>query len=503
MNILALDIGTTSMRGILFDDCGSVLHTHTVPTPLLFEGDGGAIEQRPQAYTDGTLAICRAIAATEKVDALSITAFRSAPTLVTRQGDALCNFIMWQDTRNSDICNRLRHADDDVRQTCGASVNTVFTGAKLTWLKENRPELYARAYKAMVVPDYVVRFMTGVFATDRTYGSRTLLMNLHTLQWDARMCALFGIDMEKLCPLRDQGSVIGRIHRPFSQMTGIAEGTPVISAGGDQQCGALGLGVMDNTTIEVNSGTGSFVISLTDKPYLDSPSILCNAAAIPGMYTLEMNIISSASAVNWLMQSFFPECWGEEPDFDAFNRMAGESPPGANGLYAVPHFQGCGSRDWNPQAKAGFWGFTLSSQRSDLARALYEGIAAEIAKSIDMLPETCRGAASIAVAGGLSKSNLYNQILCDMTGRTLKRCLNTQATAMGAFLSAAVTLGLYRDYRDALSAVSPEVNCSVFLPNAENTRFYQGYKRMTEQLYQAARPPREQQHTKRGERNDK
>ncbi|MEA4896771.1 FGGY-family carbohydrate kinase [Bacillota bacterium Meth-B3] len=488
MNILALDIGTTSMRGILFGPAGEVLETVGESTPLLIDKEKNTIEQRPEVYTDGTLAIVKAIAARRKVDAISVTAFRSAPTLVDRTGNALRNFIMWQDTRNREICQRLRYANADVYRTCGASINTVFTASKLTWLKENEPETYARAYKAMVVPDYVMHFMTGVFATDPTYGSRTLLMDIRTLRWDEGLCALFGVDPEKLCEIRKQSAVHGRVNREFARLTGVAEGTPVVSAGGDQQCGALGLGVLDGGTIEVNSGTGSFVISLADRLYLQNPSVIYNVAVVPGMYIQEMNVIASASALNWLIREFFPEYWGDPPDFAAVDCIAAQTPPGANGLFAMPHFQGCGSRNWNPEARAGFWGLSLSSRRDDLIRALYEGIAAEIAKSIDVLPGPCREAGTIAVAGGLSKSDIYNQILCDMTGRTLVRGRNAQATAVGAFVSAAVALGHYRDYGDALAVVRPGEGGRVFQPDPERTRFYQAYKATTEKLFLAAKP---------------
>ena len=486
MNILVLDIGTTSMRGVLFDPKGQIKDVVSVSTPLLIDKRENHIEQDPHVYLESTAKICRALSEKYAIDAVSVTAFRSAPTMVERDGRALTNFIMWQDTRNSGICARLHDANAEIYRRCGASVNTVFTGTKLTWLRENRPNVYDGAYKAMIVPDYVIHFMTGEFVTDRTYGSRTLLMDIRSLEWDAEMCRMLNVDMEKLCPLCDQGSVAGHVNAAFAEISGLRAGIPVISAGGDQQCGALGLGIMDSSTIEVNSGTGSFVISLMEEPCLDNPNVICNVAAIPGKYTQEMNIIASAASLNWLIREIFPEYWDEKPNFAAINRIAAQTPPGANGLISVPHFQGCGSRSWNPEARAGFWGFSLGTRREDLIRALYEGIACEISKSIDVLPEVCRRANTIAVAGGMSGSDVYNQILCDFTGRRLTRSENIQATAVGAYVSAAVCSGLYSDYADALAAARSGDTRKVFKPNAENIRLYRSIQSRSESLYRTA-----------------
>jgi len=486
MNILALDVGTTSMRGILYNELGCILTTESLLTPLISDCATNTIEQDPAVYTGGAARICKAIAQQYDVDAISVTAFRSAPTLVDREGKALCNFIMWQDTRNSEICQRLKPYDAQVYSTCGASVNTVFTATKITWLKENCPQLYGRAYKAMIVPDYIIHSMTGAFSTDHTYGSRTLLMDIHSLEWSDEMCRLFNVDRNVLCDLIPQGSISGKVNGEFSALTGIRTGVPVISAGGDQQCGALGLGVMDSSTIEVNSGTGSFVISLTDEPVLTNSAVICNVAAVPGKYTQEMNIISSASALNWLIREVFPEHWTDHPDFDAVNKKAAASPPGSNGVWCVPHFQGCGSRCWNPSARAVFGGLSLSSHREDLIRALYEGIASEISKSIDTLPEQCRNASEIAVAGGLSNSDIYLRILCDMTGRRLVRGHDMQATALGTFISAAVACGCYSDFQTALTAVRENEQFDTLLPDQFAVKFYNEYKSKTEKMYKAA-----------------
>ena len=479
--ILAIDVGTTSMRGILFDSNGSTLATKSVHTNQIL--DGSHIEQSPAVLRGGLLEICAGIRREHAIDAISITAFRSAVTLVDRQGVPLRNFIMWQDTRNHEICERLRCHDAAVYQKSGAKVNTVFSAAKLLWLKENEPDVYSKAYKAMVVPDYLIHIMTGAFVTDRSYGSRSHLMNIESLEWDDSLLSIFSLDRRLLCDLADQGTVVGNVRQSFCELTGIEVGTPVISAGGDQQCGALGLGVLETGTLAVNNGTGSFVLSLADSPNLSNPSMICNVSAIKGKYIQESNVLASASALNWLIEEFFPELWGDTPDFQSFDEIAGQAARGSNGLFCIPHFQGCGTRDWNPNARAAFWGVSLGTSKADMARALYEGIAAEIAKSIDVLPLPSRRSARVFAAGGLSKSRIFNQILADMLDREVYVYADPQATAIGAFMSAAVALGLYGDFEAALSAVRGKDHGSLFAPNPSNSSFYADYKEKTERIY--------------------
>lgn len=486
MNILALDVGTTSMRGILFDSDGRQLAQACVTTPLE-QTECGYIEQFPSRLEQAAINICREISAQYQVDAVSLTAYRSAVCLVDRSGEPLCNFIMWQDTRNNQLCSRFVEDSELLFQKSGARINTVFTATRLLWLKENRNDLYKRAYKAVIVPDFLIKRMTGEFVTDKTYGSRTHLMNIRTLEWDRELCALFGIDPDKLCRLIDQGTQAGRITRSFSMASGLPEGIPVISAGGDQQCAALGLGVLDTDSLEINCGTGSFIIGLADRLELEGSTAIWNVSALRGRYIVESNILSSASALNWTLREFYPELWGECPDFAAADRIVQEVPPGANGVVCLAHFQGCGTRDWNAASKAAFWGLSLCSSKADILRALYEGICAEIAKSIDALPFSCRRAQQVQVAGGLSRSGIFNQILCDMLERRVVRYKDPQATAIGAFVSASTACGLYSDARNALHAARREDPLRICNPDPAIGEVYREVKGRSERIYRLAR----------------
>lgn len=205
------------------------------------------------------------------------------------------------------------------------------------------------------------------------------------------------------------------------------------------------MGVIHPGETEVNAGTGAFVLSLSDAPDTEKPSVICNAAAIPGKFIREMNVLTSAASLNWLIDEFFPEFQGDPPDFEALNRIAAETPPGANGLFTLPLFQGCGSRDWNPSARAMFYGFSLQSKRTDMIRALYEGIGTEISSNIKELKPGTEPSEHITLSGGLSRSDIFLQILSDITGSEIRRPEDIQSTALGACISAAAAMGAFNN----------------------------------------------------------
>ena len=484
MYILSSDIGTTSMRGILYDQNGREIDHASRLTPLLFIGE--FIEQDPLSLREKLIEIVAEIAARNTIDAISLTAYRSSPVLVDREGNPLTNFIMWQDTRNRDICERLEPMNAKVYRKTGAKVNAVFMASKLTWFKENMRKVYDKAYKVLVVPSYLINVMTGSFSADRTYGSRTGIMDIHSLEYDSEMLKLYDLDFKKLPQLIDVGSIAGYTSEAFASAAGIRPGLPVITSGGDQQNSALGMGELDDSSLVINCGTGSFIISLVDQPFLENETMICNVSAVPGKYILESNVLASAAALNWMIRELFPELWnGGEPDFDSFNRIVLQSAPGANGVRIVPLFQGCGSRDWNLNARAEFTHISLGNTRVDLARAMLEGIAAEIAKSVRSLPRKCQEASRIYIGGGLTKSELFDQILCDMLGKKLVRYDDSQATAIGSWISAAVTLGMYPDYKTAFEMAREGSRMRVYEPDAGLHSFYRKVIDDTEAVYEA------------------
>lgn len=483
--ILAVDVGTSNMRGILFDLDGNMIFKTSVGSIPIYESDCCVI-QKAGVYLDHLAEVagkCGEAAAERGISVIGITttALRSCVLAVDQSGEPLSEVIMWQDKRAASVCEELRGSERQIYEHTGVRLYPVFSGVKAAWIKRQMPDIYGKAALIVTVADYLHYKMTGVWATDYTYGSRTGLMNIRSLEWDDQMLDLFGIDREKLCPLIPQGTVLGRLTPSFAAACGLAEGTPVVTAGGDQQCGALGAGVMESGSVQVTTGTGAYLIACFGEPVLDSDMrFLCNVSAVQGQYIVEASMLSSAILYEWFFREFYDE---KEEGIQKVNREAWQSPVGSKGIIVLPYFQGRGSPDWNSRATGSFLNVTLQNTRGDFARSLLEGIALETAENLSVIEEYTGPASKVCLSGGLTKSGLFNQIQADACGRTLLLGQDPEATAKGAFLSAAMALGLVKGPEEARKLLAAGEES--YKPVQENTRIYREIMQKRKRLYQA------------------
>lgn len=442
MNILVIDVGTSSMRGILYRENGEKVFAKQVHYQPLHKEDG-TVEQDPKDFEDALVVIMRAFSSRmdffkASVDAISITAQRSSVIPVVSAGVPLSNAIMWQDTRNLKICQELEKYNDRIQELCGSRINCVFSGSRMRWIKSERPDIYNAAYKLVNIPEYLIHLMTGEFVTDYTYGSRSNLMNIRTCSWDEELLELFQIEKKYLCRLQAPGEICGYVQKRFSETTGIPEGIPVISAGGDQQCAAVGYGAFKEGVVSIVTGTGAFLTTTCDKlPENLSSDVVCNSAAVKGKYMLEANVLSCCSAFDWFCRTFYD--W-PETDYGRVNadleKLYGKKISGI----VLPYFQGRGTPDWNAAARATFHNLSLGTTRAELLKAILEGIFFEINDNIHHFRKYVKVEAA-GISGGLSKSEIMNQMQADIYGVSLTRLSDVESAADGAFMIAMENLG--------------------------------------------------------------
>lgn len=474
--ILAVDIGSTNMKAVLHDSKGRVMHTCSRGT-------------RPDYLTDKQVELDAGILRSQLISllqesyrhiaeqgfellAISVTSQRSSVVPVDRKGNPLTPIIMWHDKRSTALCDELQKHDDRVFALSGMTISPVYSAVKMLWIKRYRPDIYQKTAKMLGIHDYALFTLCGKFVTDYSLASSTNLLNLHTCQWDQELFDIFSVDYHLLCDLIPQGSVCGKTTDELSRRTGIPAGVPVISAGGDQQCGALGQGVVAGGKIKCTTGTGSYLVAYSQGPVIDHQKrFVCKVGAIPNTYCLEAGIFTTGTVYRWFVEQFYKE-YGEKQRFKKINQEVMQSPPGANGVLMLPHFEGSGAPHWNPADSGVFYNIKLSTSRGDMARAILEAIVMETQENIQIFEQYVGKTNRISVAGGMTNFDFYNQLQADIFNARLVAYPNSEATALGAWISAAVTIGLFESYEKAFQSAQLTGEEEEYIPDNKQTEMY-------------------------------
>lgn len=488
--IITIDVGTSSLRSIIYDFEGKPYFKSQREYTSIF-GTNRQVEQDPLTWKNAlfeTLRDCGDYVNNNdlNIEALSVTSQRASVIPVTDNGTPLYNALMWQDKRSTEQCSHISSQISirDIYLKTGLRLDPYFSVPKMMWLKEERPEVYKNAYKLIGVQDFIIYLLTNSFVTDWTQAARTMLLNIDTFKWDDELISITGVDREKLCELKEPGSKAGGLSNEASQITGLNPGIPVIMSGGDQQSAALALNVLRPGFAEANTGTGSFVIAYSEKPVFDSHCrTLCSAAAVPDKWIAEAGILTTGTIYRWLKEEFYKDAQMEQ-GFEALNMEADNVPIGANGVMVLPHFEGSAAPYWNPSAKGMFFNLSLGTKRGDIARAVLEGISLEIAENIGLIENLVGRVEMVSVAGGLTNLELFNQIQADAFDKMVIRYENNEASSLGALMSAGVTLGEYSDYEEAFRRITPVEPMRV-PPVNENVIKYKNLMLRKKMLYDA------------------
>lgn len=490
VHVIALDVGTSSMRALIYDERGALLHTsgceyHTVfPQPSW-------VEQDPATWADAALDTLSGASSYARehgigIAAITVTSQRASLIPVDRAGQPLRPAIMWQDKRTIAICDRLLRENglEPLHRKTGLRINPFFVLNKIIWLRENEPETFRRAARFIGVQDYVIHQLTGAFVTDWTQASRTMLMDLRRFAWDDELLQLAGIAPDRLCRLVPPGSMAGTLLPAMAARSGLPSGLPVIIAGGDQQSAALALGLTRQGMAEANTGTGSFVLSYSEQPVFDDRCrVLCQAGAIAGSYVTETPIFNTGAIFRWFKEQFCPDYRTRDDPYALMDDEAAGIPAGSGGVLMLPHFEGSAAPNWNPAAKGLFFNLGLATTRGMMIRAILEGIAFEISENIGLMRALEGEISELHVSGGMVRCDLFCEIQASACGTRVIRHSNPEASSLGATCSALVALGVHPSADAFFHGI--DAGQSVFLPDAAESDLYGRILQRRRALYTA------------------
>jgi D-xylulose kinase len=488
----ALDLGTTGTRTIIFDNNGGVISSYykewksIYPSPVMVEQD--ALSWWNALKKTIEMSIKKGNVDPSDIKSLAITNQRETIVPVDIDGNPLHNAIVWQDRRTIDECNFIKEkiGADKIYNTTGLTIDPYFSGSKILWIKNHKPEIYQKTHKFLLVHDFIVNKLTGKWVSDHSNASRTMLLDINNLKWSEDIASALELDLDKMPDPVPSGQLIGNI---TTDETAFDKNTVVISGGGDQQCAALGVGVTIPGRIKCTTGTGSFILSYLEKPKFDpSKRVLCSCHTVPGAWIQEASIFTSGAALRWIRDEICTSevKKSEEEDVDPYvimDNLAEETPIGSNGISVIPHFVGAGAPHWNPNARGVIFGISLGNKRSDIIRAVMEGVAYEIRKNVEVFKELGSRIEEMRITGGGSRSSIWNQIQADVLNITCARGELEESTAVGAAILASYGVGDFKSLTDAAEQIA---NISKkWEPKAEAVEIYNKIYNKTVKLYEA------------------
>lgn len=468
--ILALDQGTSSSRAIVFDHEGRICATAQKEFPQHFPKPGW-VEHDPKDIWSSEASVIA-----EAITSMGINGLNIAGIGITNQrettivwdaetGEPVYNAIVWQDRRTSEYCDSLKEQNltGFIREKTGLIIDAYFSATKIRWILENVPGARARAKAGKLrfgtVDTWLLWNLTRgeCHMTDVSNASRTMLFNIHTLNWDEDLMKLFGIPMSMLPEVHSSSEIYG-----YTKTTIFAHKVPVAGIAGDQQAALFGQMCTTPGSVKNTYGTGCFLLMNSGtKPITSSHNLLTTIAWKIGdtvNYALEGSIFVGGSVVQWLRDGL-----GIIKSSSEIESLA-MTVPDNGGVYFVPALTGLGAPYWDQYAKGTICGLTRGTTAAHIARAALEGIAFETMDIVNAMEHDAGiKLAELKVDGGASRNNLMMQFQADILGTKVIRPKVTETTAMGACYLA----GLATGYWDSLDDIKRQWNADkVFEPLA-------------------------------------
>ena len=490
--ILAIDQGTSSTKTIIFDDKGDAiakghadLHTNYF--------DNGFVEQNPEGIYQNVLdsvSLCiqdfeNKGFNVEEISSCGISNQRETFVLWDKSGKPLSPAVVWACKRSIKICQRLINEghNDIIRQKTGLIIDPYFSATKLLWLLENDADLKAKLDKGEVyfgtVDCWILWKMTNgkSYKTDYTNAHRTLLFNIHTLEWDKEILKLWGLEKLNLPEVCASSSEFGEFEldaiNPNRKSEIVNRKLPISALIGDSHAATFGEGCFEAGTAKVTLGTGSSIMMNTgSKPVSSENGMLttiCWSTEDRVDYALEGAIVACGSTIEWVKNELglFKDVAETENMALAVNDNAG--------VYLIPAFSGLGAPHWQMSRKASIEGMTFGTSKNHIVRAALESIPYQIKDVISAMQKDMNGELkSISVNGGLTRNGFVTKFLCDLLAIPLQKQSNPDVSALGAAYLAGLKSGNYESIEQLknLNAAKTET----ISPKKNNEIVEKGYK---------------------------
>lgn len=491
--LVGIDIGTSGTKTILIDETGHVLARAVAEYPLYSPRPMWS-EQDPLDWWNATCSTVREVlersgVSPTEVKGVGLSGQMHGSVFLGEEGTPLRRALLWNDQRTQAECDWITATvgKERVVELISNPVLTGFTAGKIVWLRNHEPETFAKVRKVLLPKDYVRFMLTGEFATEVSDASGTALFNVRKRDWAYEMLDAIGIPADWMPKSYESPEVSGRISASAAALTGLAPGTPVVGGGGDQAAGAVGNGIVETGIVSSTVGTSGVVFAFSDAPVVDPQLRLhtfCHA--VPGKWHLMGVMLSAGGSLQWYRDAYCqPEkvvagALGRDP-YELICAEAERAPVGCEGLIFLPYLTGERAPYADPNARGVLFGITRRTDRSQVARAVLEGVAYGLRDSFEVMEAMQVPLEQVRASGGGARSDFWRSIQADVSGYTHVTINVDEGPALGVALLAGVGTGVYGSVEEACRATIRVSTATEVNPDTH--RRYDAYHRVYQSLY--------------------
>lgn len=467
--IIGMDVGTTATKGVLYDENGKVVFSASKGYPLIQTKIGQA-EEDPKVIFDAVQEVIFAL--TQKADgeiaAISWSSQMHSLIGLDKDNNLLTNSITWADNCAKNVVQDAKKSGlaRKIYQKTGMPMHPMAPIYKMLWLKDNEPELFNQVKKWIGIKEYLIFRLTGKLIIDTTMAAGTGMLNLKTLTWDQELLDTLNVKQEQLPEIAQPTEIVAPIKEEYVQKLGIDSDTKIVLGASDGYLSTIGVNAIDSDHFALNVGTSGAVRTIVDQPKIDQNASYFCYPIDKKHYLLGGPVNNGGIVFNWARQTLFDA--GETPQ--DYLDVAQSAPAGSRNLIFLPYLGGERAPIWDANARGSFVGLTRMHQKTEMARAVIEGIIFNLYDAAFSLIKNTKKPVAINATGGFLKSDFVRQLCADIFNMPIVTMKEQQSGTLAAMFLARQALGINQDLSEIEQFAQED---KVYFPNPKEAVIYQ------------------------------
>ena len=464
---IGIDLGTSAVKLILVTKHGDVKRSVTKPYDLIIPQSMWT-EQNPNDWYEQTINGLKelVIGYEDDILAISFSGQMHGLVILDEHDNVLRNAILWNDQRTVKQVNDLNKeiGMEKLLEHTGNIALTGLTAPKVLWIKEHEPDIFSKISKVMLPKDYIAYKLSGVFASDVSDASGTLYFDVRQKNYSKEMLDILGLRESQLPKVYESFDKVGLLKKSIKDELKIKHDVDIVIGGGDQACGAVGIGIVKRGSASISLGTSGVVFVAADTFKEDRKSFLQSYAHANGRYHIMGVTLNAAGSLNWWSEKIF-----QNYDYENFFKILNKTPI-IDSLFFLPYLTGERAPINDPDATGVFFGLRLEHRKAHMDRAVIEGVTFGLLQVFDQIKNLGIEISQIKITGGGAKSKIWAQMIADVFNVEVITIKIEEGPALGAAILAMVGHKAYDKVEDACDQIVQ--THQIFKPNSENVSLY-------------------------------